>query len=306
MREEAGADLSGLTTLGMGGTCALALSLDSREDLPAFEARRKELGLPCEVLAKGSNILAREGRHELVLVRPCFADAPALAGAEAAGAAAGDWPEGTVFATCGAGVALPRLLAFLRDAGLSGMEGLAGIPGSVGGAVAMNAGSFGCETGACLASAEVWTGGALVRIPRQDLEFGYRHFAVKGTQDPVLVVSATFALTPAPSSGIAERMEANLLAKKSRQPVTARSAGCVFKNPPEGPSAGILLDKAGFRGRSRGGVALSEMHANFLVNRGGGRAEDAFALLGEAREAVLAKFGVALEFEVRVLPCRSF
>ncbi|MBQ1845196.1 MAG: hypothetical protein II132_04600, partial [Desulfovibrio sp.] len=64
MREEAGAELSGLTTLGMGGTCAVALSLDSREDLPAFEARRKELGLPCEVLARGSNILAREGRHE--------------------------------------------------------------------------------------------------------------------------------------------------------------------------------------------------------------------------------------------------
>lgn len=306
MREEAGADLSGLTTLGMGGTCALALSLDSREDLPALEARRKELGLPCYVLAKGSNILAREGRHELVLVRPCFGDEPAIASAAAAGAAEGAWPEGTVFVSCGAGVALPRLLAFLRDAGLSGMEGLAGIPGSVGGAVAMNAGSFGCETGACLASVEVWNGEALVRIPRGALEFGYRSFAVKGAQKPVLVVSATFALTLAPSRGIAERMQANLLAKKSRQPVSARSAGCVFKNPPEGPSAGILLDKAGFRGRSRGGVALSEMHANFLVNRGGGRAEDAFALLGEAREAVLAKFGVALEFEVRVLPCRSF
>ncbi|MCR5169991.1 MAG: UDP-N-acetylmuramate dehydrogenase [Desulfovibrio sp.] len=310
MREEAGAELSGLTTLGMGGTCAVALSLDSREDLPAFEARRKELGLPCEVLARGSNILAREGRHELVLVRPCFADAPALASAEAAGAELGveegAWPEGTVFVTCGAGVALPRLLAFLRDAGLSGMEGLAGIPGSVGGAVAMNAGSFGCETGACLASVEVWNGEALVRIPRQGFDVGYRHFAVKGALEPVLVVSAAFALTPAPSSGIAERMQANLLAKKSRQPVTARSAGCVFKNPPEGPSAGMLLDRAGFRGRTRGGVALSEMHANFLVNRGGGTAEDAFALLGEAQEAVLAKFGVALEYEVRVLPCRSF
>ena len=93
--------------------------------------------------------------------------------------------------------------------------------------------------------------------------------------------------------------------QSSRQPITARSAGCVFRNPACGVSAGALLERAGFRGRRKGSVALSEQHANFLVNLGGGTSAEALALLEEARTAVRAMAGVELDFEVRFLPCLS-
>ena len=213
--------------------------------------------------------------------------------------------DGRVLVSCGAGISLPVLLAFLREKGLSGMEGLAGIPGTVGGAVAMNAGSFGTSTAESLDSVEIWSGGRLVRLTPDACETGYRHFRPCGLTGSFLVVSAVFRLSRSTSQDVAAGMQHNFQMKKSRQPITARSAGCVFRNPACGVSAGALLERAGFRGRRKGGVALSEQHANFLVNLGGGTSSEALALLEEARTAVRAMAGVELDFEVRFLPCLS-
>lgn len=295
MREVRNPSLSAITTLGLGGTCSLELTVSSRDDLAAMDDRIRELGLPVYVVGRGSNIFGLDGSHEAVLVRPAFTDGPAVLGDETA--------DGGVLVSCGAGISLPVLLAFLREKGLSGMEGLAGIPGTVGGAVAMNAGSFGTSTAESLDSVEIWSGGRLVRLTPDACETGYRHFRPRGLAGSFLVVSAVFRLSRSTSQDVAAGMQHNFQMKKSRQPITARSAGCVFRNPACGVSAGALLERAGFRGRRKGSVALSEQHANFLVNLGGGTSAEALALLEEARTAVRAMAGVELDFEVRFLPC---
>lgn len=297
MREVRNPSLSAITTLGLGGTCSLELTVSSRDDLAAMDDRIRELGLPVYVVGRGSNIFGLDGSHEAVLVRPAFTDGPAVLGNETA--------DGGVLVSCGAGISLPVLLAFLREKGLSGMEGLAGIPGTVGGAVAMNAGSFGTSTAESLDSVEIWSGGRLVRLTPDACETGYRHFRPRGLAGSFLVVSAVFRLSRSTSQDVAAGMQHNFQMKKSRQPITARSAGCVFRNPACGVSAGALLERAGFRGRRKGSVALSEQHANFLVNLGGGTSAEALALLEEARTAVRAMAGVELDFEVRFLPCLS-
>ena len=297
MREVRNPSLSAITTLGLGGTCSLELAVSSRDDLAAMDDRIRELGLPVYVVGRGSNIFGLDGSHEAVLVRPAFMDGPAVLGDETA--------DGGVLVFCGAGISLPVLLAFLREKGLSGMEGLAGIPGTVGGAVAMNAGSFGTSTAESLDSVEIWSGGRLVRLTPDACETGYRHFRPRGLAGSFLVVSAVFRLSRSTSQDVAAGMQHNFQMKKSRQPITARSAGCVFRNPACGVSAGALLERAGFRGRRKGSVALSEQHANFLVNLGGGTSAEALALLEEARTAVRAMAGVELDFEVRFLPCLS-
>lgn len=297
MREVRNPSLSAITTLGLGGTCSLELTVSSRDDLAAMDDRIRELGLPVYVVGRGSNIFGLDGSHEAVLVRPAFTDGPAVLGDETA--------DGGVLVSCGAGISLPVLLAFLREKGLSGMEGLAGIPGTVGGAVAMNAGSFGTSTAESLDSVEIWSGGRLVRLTPDACETGYRHFRPRGLAGSFLVVSAVFRLSRSTSQDVAAGMQHNFQMKKSRQPIAARSAGCVFRNPACGVSAGALLERAGFRGRRKGSVALSEQHANFLVNLGGGTSAEALALLEEARTAVRAMAGVELDFEVRFLPCLS-
>lgn len=297
MREVRNPSLSAITTLGLGGTCSLELAVSSRDDLAAMDDRIRELGLPVYVVGRGSNIFGLDGSHEAVLVRPAFTDGPAVLGDETA--------DGGVLVFCGAGISLLVLLAFLREKGLSGMEGLAGIPGTVGGAVAMNAGSFGTSTAESLDSVEIWSGGRLVRLTPDACETGYRHFRPRGLAGSFLVVSAVFRLSRSTSQDVAAGMQHNFQMKKSRQPITARSAGCVFRNPACGVSAGALLERAGFRGRRKGSVALSEQHANFLVNLGGGTSAEALALLEEARTAVRAMAGVELDFEVRFLPCLS-
>ena len=123
MREVRNPSLSAITTLGLGGTCSLELTVSSRDDLAAMDDRLRELGLPVYVVGRGSNIFGLDGSHEAVLVRPAFTDGPAVLGDETA--------DGGVLVSCGAGISLPVLLAFLREKGLSGMEGLAGIPGTL-------------------------------------------------------------------------------------------------------------------------------------------------------------------------------
>ena len=214
-------------------------------------------------------------------------------------------PDGSTKVLAPAGMMLSALCNTAQKESLAGLEFAFGIPGTVGGAVAMNAGSFGTSTAESLDSVEIWSGGRLVRLTPDACETGYRHFRPRGLAGSFLVVSAVFRLSRSTSQDVAAGMQHNFQMKKSRQPITARSAGCVFRNPACGVSAGALLERAGFRGRRKGSVALSEQHANFLVNLGGGTSAEALALLEEARTAVRAMAGVELDFEVRFLPCLS-
>lgn len=280
------------TTLRLGGP-ALA------EAVVSCEAGLDELarvlpglgGAGALALGAGSNILAGDGPHQLVLVRAANNAAP-QAHAE---------QDGVTLVRAGAGTGLPGLLGFCQRAGLAGLEGLTGVPGSVGGGVAMNAGSYGVELCALLTRVRIWTpeGGLFWRAAK-DCDFGYRHFDPRAGAGFWLVWEAEFALRADERHAVRRRMETNYARKKATQPVTARSAGCVFKNP-VGTSAGRLLDEVGLKGRRLGGMAFSPVHANFLVNEGGGTAAEALELLEYGRATVFDRFNLKLETEVVVL-----
>ncbi len=297
--------LSERTTLRLGGRALAEVGVGSEAGLDRLAGELARLGGRPLVLGWGSNLLARDGELHLVLIRPQFEQEPEVVG-EA---------QGKVLVRCGAGVRLPLLLGWAARHGLSGLEGLAGIPGSVGGAVAMNAGSYGVSFCQAMTRARIWTlETGLEWLGPDGYECAYRHFKPRrhdshdshgrygraGESGLFIVSEVELALTPAAGEAVRSTMRANLARKKATQPITLATAGCVYKNP-EGNSAGRLLDQAGFRGLRLGGVGFSDMHANFLANFGGGTAGQALELLEEAWTKVFDLFGVSLELEVKVV-----
>lgn len=295
MREVMSPRLSERTTLHLGGTAIAELILESVEDCARLPERLRSLGGSPLILGAGSNILAADGELPLVLIRPAFESGPKIVSQN----------DKQILVQAGAGVPLPRLLRFCLRHSLSGLEGLTGIPGSVGGAIAMNAGSFGVQTCEKIKSIQVSIGGEIHTVYENELQYAYRSMSIAGKCHDFIIINATFALTESSSDGIKKVMCHNFFEKKFRQPVTAWSAGCVFKNPAPDMPAGKLLDMVGLKGKKLGGMAFSEVHANFLINEGSGIAEAALTLLREAKEKVLMHFGVELEPEVRLVPCLS-
>lgn len=283
------------TTLRLGGTAIAEVRFDAAADCDGLAKQVERLGGTPKILGYGSNILADDGPLPLVLITPAVMDAPQVVREDAGG----------VYVRVGAGFRLPRLLGWLCAKGLTGMEGLAGIPGTVGGAVAMNAGSYGCETGERLVSADVFDpAGGLRTVERASMQCGYRHFSVLGQSGAVpvwqVITAAVFRLDRGDRDVIHAAMRTNYRKKKATQPVTAYTAGCVFKNPMQGLSAGKILDDAGFRGKGLGGMRFSIIHANFLENTGTGTSMEAKHLISEAQGVVHASLCMTLELEVKV------
>ena len=286
--------LSERTTLRLGGPALAEAVVRDEADLDQLASELQKCGGKPLALGAGSNLLAADGPLDLLLVRPANNAAPQVKPL-----------DGGALVRVGAGFSLPRLVGLCQRLGLSGLEGLTGIPGKVGGAVAMNAGSYGVETGGLLSRLRLWTPDyGLCWREAADCAFGYRHFDPKLDNQAgngfSLVWEAEFRLGADDCAAIKARMETVYGKKKATQPVTAKSAGCVFKNP-AGKSAGLLLDQAGMRGQVLGGMAFSKLHANFLVNLGSGTCAQALELLDLGRRAVLACFGVELETEMVVL-----
>ena len=291
MREVRNPSLSAITTLGLGGTCSLELTVSSRDDLAAMDDRIRELGLPVYVVGRGSNIFGLDGSHEAVLVRPAFTDGPAVLGDETA--------DGGVLVSCGAGISLPVLLAFLREKGLSGMEGLAGIPGTVGGAVYMNAGAYGGELKDVLESVRVMTpDGEVKELKTEELDLGYRHSCIP--ERGYIVLSARIRLEKGDPEAIRVRMDELAAKRREKQPLEYPSAGSTFKRP-EGYFAGKLIEDAGLRGYQEGGAQVSEKHCGFVINRDHATASDIAGLCGTVQKRVYEQFGVKLETEVKML-----
>ena len=293
MREIVRPSLAERTTLRLGGSALVELLPENEEDAQALPERVRHWGGRPFVIGAGSNLLVRDEAQPLTLIRPLFREGPEIVGEDG----------GRVLVRAGAGVPLPRLLRFCAARGLGGLEGLAGIPGSVGGAVAMNAGSIGSETCRCLHSLRVCVDGKTEDVAAAAIGYGYRSCVLpaRGGVLPPLILFATFGLTRMERNVITSLLRHNILKKKSTQPVTAWSAGCVFKNAPGVMPAGKLLDEAGFRGRRLGGMAFSSVHANFLINEGKGSAAAALALIDEAAGCVSRRFGITLELEVRIV-----
>lgn len=197
-----------------------------------------------------------------------------------------------------AGVQLQKLVNFCKENGYSGVEGLTGIPGTVGGAIFGNAGSFGYEMKDVLLSAAIMDAeGVLERFRPEGLGFGYRRSDICSTD---IVLSANIKLRRDEKAPVSSRTESFFTEKRHRQPVYEKSAGCVFKNPP-GLSAGRLIDEAGCKGMRIGDIEVSRLHANFFINKGSGRAEDYLNLMDKVNSVVDRRFGVSLEPEIRIV-----
>lgn len=279
------------TSLRLGGTAAVELTVRDERGLDELSEFLLRESLRPFVIGEGSNLLVNGDQLDLALIR---VDAPH-------GPERVEKADNRLIARCGAALRLPGLLGWAQMAGLSGLEGLTGIPGSIGGAVAMNAGSYGTEFGDLVTRIQIWSPGqGLMWLDRSQCNFSYRHFSTDTELGKCLVWAVEIGLTESDPKLVRQSMQDVYKKKKATQPVTARTAGCVFKNPPEN-SAGLLLDKAGMKGVQLGDMGFSDIHANFLVNHGDGASADAVELLSMARDRVLEQFGITLEPEVIIL-----
>ena len=285
-----------LTSIRLGGPALAELRVSSARGLEQLPDVAGRLGGRIEPFGAGTNIIARDQDLPLVLVTRKPWHETQLVGEI----------NGRALIRADAAAKLPTLLARAASLGLGGLEGLTGIPGSVGGAVAMNAGSYGVSIGELAHSVEVFSPArGLVEVPATDFAFAYRSCRWVGVDGWFLITGVTLALDSLDKAGpgpVRRRMREVYAKKRASQPVTAKSAGCVFKNPAPDAPAGRLLEAAGLKGMSRGGMCFSAVHANFLVNDGEGAAEDAMYLIELARERVYRESGYLLETEVRIWP----
>lgn len=276
------------TRLAIGGPCDVFAAPEEPVSLRNLLVTLRGRGLPFLTIGGGTNVLVRDGGVEGVVVSLTAMDRIEVIN------------EGNQQAELfvEAGAPLQRLVGFCRERGYAGMEGLAGIPGTVGGAICGNSGSYGCEMKDVVVSVAMMDADArLDRFTADSLGFGYRR---SGIRDGHVVMSANIRLRRDDAQAVAARTEQWSAEKKRTQPVAERSAGCVFRNPPE-TSAGRLIDEAGCKGMRAGGIQVSSMHANFFVNTGGGTAADYLRLMDEVAAAVKNKFGIVLEPEIRVV-----
>ena len=280
-------ELGPLTTLGVGGPAPWVVEPRDRDELALAVAGLVRGGQPFRLLGGGSNLLVGdEGVEEIVILtrRLTGLTLPVEGG-----------PIRAVV-RAEAGLPLARLVSLCQQAGLAGAECLIGIPGTVGGAVAGNAGGAHGAIGALLTAVTVLEGdGRLRELRSSPSEFGYRRSPFRGRT----IVEATLGLRRDSPRAIRDRMRAIHAAKRASQPLTAASAGCMFKNPRQ-QSSGRLIDAAGCKGLSVGGARVSERPANFFVNDGGAAARDVLALVERVRAEVARTSGHALELEVEV------
>lgn len=257
----------------------------------------KACDMPVTVIGNGSNLLVGDkGIRGLVI-----GIGKGMSEIEVTEAVAQDFTaqDNCHIITAGAGAILAAVAAKAAEASLSGLEFASGIPGSVGGAVVMNAGAYGGEIKNVLIDATVLTAdGELKTVTRDELDLSYRHSIVP--EKGYIVLSARFRLTPKPKDEIKSYM-AELRAKRvEKQPLEYPSAGSTFKRP-EGYFAGKLIMDAGLRGYSVGDAQVSEKHCGFVVNKGEAAAADVLTLIKDVQETVLKQFGVKLEPEVKMI-----
>jgi UDP-N-acetylmuramate dehydrogenase len=274
--------LSGHTTWQIGGPAELLALPAHRDDLLLAVGWAASSGTPWRILGNGSNLLiADAGVRGLVLrVRKVLEQVTR---------------QGNTL-HAGAGASFPALANRAANEGLSGLEFAAGIPGTVGGAVVMNAGWHQYETGSAVAAVEFLAAdGTEQEIPGAACDFGYRRSRFRGGRDVVL--AATFALQPGDPKALAAAMEQFAASRKANQPTDLPSCGSVYLKP-EGDFAGRLIEAAGLKGHREGGLVVSSRHANFFINEGGGTAADALALMALVEATVQEQLGVTLVREV--------
>ena len=285
VRAERGRRFAELTSLRVGGAIDWVLSPETELQAAAIVNEMDQAGISWRALGSGSNILADDGDHHYVV----------LSLKELKGEVSFDGERESV----SAGYSLPRLCIDVARQGLSGIEGLGGIPGTVGGALWMNAGAYGHEIGTVTETVRVARDGLVKEISGNDVQWNYRHTSFKEGE---LLLGGTLRLIPDDPERIRARMEDAKSRRMATQPHGSRSAGCFFKNPPDAAvGTGKIIDEMGMKGARKGSASVSPVHANFIVTEGeGARAEDALALAEEVRERVKREHGIELEYEIEL------
>ena len=285
VRAERGKRFAELTSLRVGGAIDWVIAPDTEEQAAAIVYELEKAGIGWRPLGSGSNVLADDGDHHYVVLNLSNMKGEVRIEGERV--------------SVSAGYSLPRLCVDVARAGLSGIEGLGGIPGTIGGALWMNAGAYGHEIGTVTETVRVARDGKVVDIAGKSIQWNYRHTSFREGE---LLLGATLRLTPDDPGQIKARMDEAKSKRLATQPHGARSAGCFFKNPPAGTiGTGKIIDEMGMKGQRRGSAVVSPVHANFIVTEGeNARAEDALALAEEIRERVRRDHGIELEYEVEL------
>ena len=285
VRAERGRRFAELTSLRVGGAIDWVLSPQTEQQAAALIYQLEQQGVAWRPLGSGSNVLADDGEHHYVIVslKELKAD-PLFEGDRV---------------SVSAGYSLPRLCIDAARQGLSGIEGLNGIPGTVGGALWMNAGAYGQEIGTVVETVRVARQGVVTGIPGSEVQWNYRHTSFREGE---LLLGVTLKLQRDDPKLIAARMEKAKGQRMATQPHGTRSAGCFFKNAPASPvGTGKMIDDLGMKGTRRGGAVVSPKHANFIVTEGeNAKAADALELAEEIRERVKREHGIELEYEVEL------
>lgn len=272
------------TTFRIGGPADLFVTCDTVADVAETLRVLTEEEVEHTVIGKGSNLLvADEGYRGAVVVLGREFKAHSVTGARV---------------TCGAGCILAYVVRDAFSRGLGGMEFAVGIPGTVGGAVAMNAGTRGAWMGSVIESVTLHVPDiGLMRLAGSEIPWGYRSSGLPGIG---VIVEAVVRLEEAEPHRIRQEMERSLQRRKATQPLGMPSAGSVFMNPPD-DSAGRLIEAAGLKGTRLGGARVSDVHANFIVNEGSATAADVVGLMRKVQMAVRNTHGIELKPEIRLL-----
>jgi UDP-N-acetylmuramate dehydrogenase len=271
------------TSLRVGGAADLYAEPEDADDLLTLVRAMKDLQAPWLAIGRGYNLLVRDGGIRGAVISLARFNRINEAG------------ERLIRAEAGAeNLALVR---FAQERGLGGIGFISGIPGTVGGAVKMNAGAYGSGVLERLESLTLLLGENVAEYPREQLQYGYRHLALP---TGAIVLAALFRLVPCDPLQTEEEIREDTELRRSKHNVGFPSAGSFFKNP-SGQAAWRLIDQAGLRGAVVGGAQVSEVHSNFLINRGWATASDFLELARRVREAVFSTSGVKLEEGVRIV-----
>ena len=280
---EHGVSLAQLTYLGIGGTTDL-LRIGRHESIPELVNLLDGSGIPHKFLGGGSNLLVADEELPFAVMQLAKPEPEVVV-------------EGNT-ASVDAAADLGRMVTFCAKRNLGGMEGLIGVPGTVGGALRMNAGAYGTQIGSYVREVKVYRAGErkIETLKGERISFEYRHTSF-GPND--MMLSVKLELPTKPYEEIIKGIRICNEKRRSSQPLGQKSAGCIFKNPP-GASAGRMIDELGLKGYSVGDARVSDRHANFFINAGQASATDMLSLIANVRERVRAAYGVNLENEVVV------
>lgn len=280
------------TTFGIGGPADALVTIKTDQQIKELAGWTRERGYPLMIVGAGSNLVVRDGGVRGLVLK--FGN-----GFEAIEQATHATPNGSAMVTAGAGVLVRRLGKYALDHGLAGLNFALGIPGTVGGALRMNAGAWGaCMADTTSSIAVLSQNGDIVTMGKEQLRFSYRRLDL---EEGTVILRGQFELRRADRESL--RKEAIQMQRKRRssQPLSLPSAGSIFQNPPGGMSAGEMIDRAGLKGLGIGGAEVSTKHANFIVNKGHAKASDVLALIRRIQETVFGRFGVNLEPEVTIV-----